>query len=515
MTDTTVPPAPPPKRDPAVGRALIDRFLRVTALQRALGHAHLTDLRTIDAEGWWADDGATSCAQWLSCRTGTPLKTCHEHLRVARKLGECRRLDEEMRIGRLGYSQLRAITRIACPENEEVLAETARYATGHQLATIVSASREQLAALRGKDLEELLRVEFRSRYDGTQEIRVRLRTEDAAIVRRALEVAERVDHGDASPTDAPTPSTAPPTAPVAEPAPAPPASADESDQACWMVDAGPSGDPLDAEGPEDPHEAPPAAAAETEETSRPRWLRPRPEALVNICARYLADAGVTDRPNPFDLMVIIDERTLEDAGRRPIGRCELLDGTPVSTAAARRLACDSSYLEVVVDENGMPIAMGRRRRSVSKALRKALILRDRTCRFPGCNRRGFVEAHHLRHWARGGETTLENLCLLCRHHHSFVHDNDLTIASQEDGSYLFVRPSGEAIPRGPTLPDVGPDPVRQVEALVAERGVRVDALTAVPKFDRDVKPDYAWCVEAVLDRTPGHRFYRPRAAPAA
>jgi hypothetical protein len=214
-------------------------------------------------------------------------------------------------------------------------------------------------------------------------------------------------------------------------------------------------------------------------------------------------------------MVLVDERTLQDSGRRPIGRCELLDGTPLSTAAARRLACDSSYINVIVGPDGVPIAVGRRTRSVSRRLRRALIARDRTCQYPGCARRGFVDAHHIVPWTGGGATTLANLCLLCRHHHTFVHDRDYRIVKLDDGTFVFFEPSGTMVPRGPTLPEIRGDALAEAVARLAADGVTVDASTAVPRTDRDVKPDYSWCVEAVLDRTPGTRWYRPRAAPAA
>jgi len=70
---------------------------------------------------------------------------------------------------------------------------------------------------------------------------------------------------------------------------------------------------------------------------------------------------------------------------------------------------------------GTILSVGRKTRTVPPALRRALDYRDRGCRFPGCGRR-YTDAHHVRHWADGGETSLSNTLLLCRHHHRLVHE---------------------------------------------------------------------------------------------
>jgi hypothetical protein len=79
---------------------------------------------------------------------------------------------------------------------------------------------------------------------------------------------------------------------------------------------------------------------------------------------------------------------------------------------------------------------------VPTALRRALQARDRTCRFPGCENRRFVHAHHIRHWARGGETSLQNLILLCTRHHRLVHEGGYAI----DEKLCFYDPRGRRIP---------------------------------------------------------------------
>ena len=113
----------------------------------------------------------------------------------------------------------------------------------------------------------------------------------------------------------------------------------------------------------------------------------------------------------------------------------------------RRLACDGSVVTIVEDERGTPLDVGRKQRTVSTALKRALFSRDRGCTFPGCSRAHYVDAHHIRHWADGGDTSLENTTLLCTHHHKLLHEGGFTIHRDESGGIYFRRPDGRVIPR--------------------------------------------------------------------
>jgi hypothetical protein len=101
----------------------------------------------------------------------------------------------------------------------------------------------------------------------------------------------------------------------------------------------------------------------------------------------------------------------------------------------------------VDDEHGTPLDVGRKQRTVSTPLRRAVYARDRGCTFPGCERRRYLDAHHLRHWAEGGETRLDNLALLCTHHHRLLHEGGFRVARDADGRLHFERADGRAIPR--------------------------------------------------------------------
>ena len=123
-------------------------------------------------------------------------------------------------------------------------------------------------------------------------------------------------------------------------------------------------------------------------------------------------------------------------------------GIHVSPETARRLACDAATVAMRHGPDGEVLDVGRRTRTISPALRRALASRDRQCRFPGCQHRR-CDGHHVRHWADGGATALDNLLLLCRRHHRAVHEERV----QRDGRCRWgspVRPAGRPpAPRGP------------------------------------------------------------------
>ena len=86
-------------------------------------------------------------------------------------------------------------------------------------------------------------------------------------------------------------------------------------------------------------------------------------------------------------------------------------------------------------------------------MQRALRSRGHGCRFPGCTHDRFVDAHHIRHWANGGETSLDNLTLLCRRHHRLVHEGGFGVERIAAGALRFTRPDGRVIAEHPRLPD--------------------------------------------------------------
>ncbi len=114
---------------------------------------------------------------------------------------------------------------------------------------------------------------------------------------------------------------------------------------------------------------------------------------------------------------------------------------PVAGAAqARRIACDAKVVPVVMGGASEILDLGRTKRTVSVAQRKALHARDRGCAFPGCPRPPkWCDAHHVKHWADGGDTDLDNMVLLCRTHHSLIH-HSLWSITMTGGVPVFIPP---------------------------------------------------------------------------
>ncbi|NKR27838.1 DUF222 domain-containing protein [Rhodococcus hoagii] len=114
---------------------------------------------------------------------------------------------------------------------------------------------------------------------------------------------------------------------------------------------------------------------------------------------------------------------------------------PLSIATARRLACDCHLTPIVMDD-GVPLNLGRTSRTVSKKQRRALIARDHGCAFPGCGTPpAHCEGHHVKHWAGGGPTDLDNLVLLCRYHHQLLHHSHWDVRIGDDRHPWFTPPS--------------------------------------------------------------------------
>jgi len=167
------------------------------------------------------------------------------------------------------------------------------------------------------------------------------------------------------------------------------------------------------------------------------------EALLELTAAALAHSAEDADPVPPRLVVHVDAAALTaDAlsGDAP-GRCELEGGSVIATETARRLGCDAEHV-ACIERDGLPLGVGRARRTVPPRLRRLLEARDdATCRRPGCDNSRRLAAHHRTHWAHGGETSLANLVLLCPHHHRLVHEGGYTIeeGAGEDAGELRIR----------------------------------------------------------------------------
>jgi hypothetical protein len=170
----------------------------------------------------------------------------------------------------------------------------------------------------------------------------------------------------------------------------------------------------------------------------------RVDALAEVCRGWL---DVADRPAVAGERPHVTVTVGAEALQTGSGAPSELDHTgPVSVGTARRLACDASVLRVVMDGRSEPLDVGRRTKVVPPAMRRAVIVRDRRCRFPGCDRpHTWCDAHHIVHWADGGPTAMANLLLLCRPHHRLVHRPGGFRLEVLDGRTVFRRPDGSVL----------------------------------------------------------------------
>ncbi len=181
---------------------------------------------------------------------------------------------------------------------------------------------------------------------------------------------------------------------------------------------------------------------------------------MHIDQRLLSAAAPADRAEPSPVPSPEDD---------PSRRCEI-DGSGSSLAVetARRLGCDASLVGIVDGARGEPLDVGRKTRAIPPPLRRALSARDGGCRFPGCGRTRFTEGHHVIHWADGGETTLDNLVTLCRHHHRLVHEGGFGLEARADCAgrerFVFYRPDGSRVEPNGRLPAVGGGPNPRADA---------------------------------------------------
>jgi hypothetical protein len=172
----------------------------------------------------------------------------------------------------------------------------------------------------------------------------------------------------------------------------------------------------------------------------------RADALGEVCRQWLdrADRPTVGGERPH-LTVTVGADALAESSRE-IPMSEFDHTGPVSPRVARRIACDASVMRVVLSARSEPLDVGRKTPVVPPAMRRAVVVRDRHCRFPGCARpHMWCDAHHVRHWADGGPTAARNLLLLCRRHHTAVHDRGGFRLELVDGRPMFRRPDGSVL----------------------------------------------------------------------
>lgn len=362
----------------------------------AARHRLLECIRQFDESRGWGAQGAVSCAHWLAWRIGLDLGTAREKVRVANALGQLPKIDEALRVGKLSYAKVRALTRVATAANEAKLLDLALAATGAQLERICRGYRGAMNPDR-PCVPEDRGVRKRLLPGGMVKLEIVLSADEADLVLRAVDCAREV--------------------PGHTPAP----------------EAGPATEPKQ----QTPHAD---LSAETPGES-PAWPS-RPDGVVALAAHYLAgNRGQGTGADRYQVMVHVDQDPLAPDG---VLAAILEDGTALSAETFRRIACDCALVATAGDDP-TTMTVGRRTRAIPPAIRRALQLRDHGCRFPGCTHTRFLHGHHVRHWLHGGETSLANLLLLCPFHHHLIHEGGWTIDRDDDGNWLFVAPTGDSV----------------------------------------------------------------------
>jgi hypothetical protein len=169
----------------------------------------------------------------------------------------------------------------------------------------------------------------------------------------------------------------------------------------------------------------------------------RADALARVAESFLAH-DVLESPGT-DRQQIVVHVAAETLRNRSAGCCEIERGPAIAAETARRFACDASVLTLVEGEDGEPLNVGRKTRIISAPLRRLLSARDKGCRFPGCSNARYIDMHHIKHWANGGETRPSNLVSLCRFHHRAVHEEGFNVEILDDGALRFVNERGESV----------------------------------------------------------------------
>ena len=405
------------------------------------GHIHAAEyrllelIRELDQQSPWSTLEVKSCAHWLNFRCGIALGAAREKVRVAHALPTLPAIKSAFRDGKLSYSKVRAITRVATPETEQDWLQVATSATAAQVERIVRRVRQAVSLEDRAAAFALYRNRELQIYPvdgGMWTIQGHLTPEQGAVLRQALDRAME-----------------------------------------WLGE--------------------PRIGGEVPDAAR------QADALVALAERFLALPPGEDETlhtaDRYQVTVHVSAETLrEGAAIDPNDPPETEDGSVIAAETARRLGCDAAVVPLLETAEGEPLALGRKTRTISPALRRALKRRDGGCRFPGCTHTRFVDGHHIRHWADGGETNLDNLVLLCRRHHTLLHEGGYRVV-KDDRDFIFCRADGSIVPEVDDAELAG-DLTRLMHE---QREIGIHAMSGVPSWT-EAHPNFGYITEVLHER---------------
>jgi len=415
-------------------------------------HIHAATFRLLelihefDACEGWAGEGVLSCAHWLNWKCGMALGVARERVRVAHALKDLPKISQTFRKGKISYSKVRAITRVATRKNEKYLLMIAHYGTASHVERLVRNYRsvKRNEALEKAQEQHLTReLSWFVDDDGYWVIRGRLPPETGALVQQVLEQAM-----------------------------------EEQYQELQGVPAGISETDID------------------EVRARPEpiaWRRA--DALVRLATGYRNHSRAQSSSEKYLVHIHTDMETLKQDGTG--AEAEIESGGKICAETTRRISCDSAVVQWLDKHDGQPLSTGRKSRAIAPSIRRALQRRDGGCRFPGCTASHFVDAHHIHHWVDGGETCMENLILLCSRHHHLVHEGGFGLLKLASGEVQFSNQNGNLIPNSSCGRSRGN--ADELFKLNQNRGIRITPKSSQSRWMGE-KMDDQLAVEGLLFR---------------
>ena len=409
---------------------LLDRLeTQITELWGYLNAAtyqFLTLVAEFDRNEAYVRHGLPSTAHWLNWQCGIGMIAARAKVRVARALEHLPEISAGFASGEFSYSKVRAMTRVASPANESVLAHVARFGTASHVEKLVrkyrwTQRRDASKTAQGQHLNRSVHWYFDE--NETFVLNAHLPPEIGALVAQALQAAADVLRESRQ--------------------------RDERNELRQHADA---------------NQFPWSRLSTPNAANRADALRLVAEAFLKARSEEIESTASADR---FQLVVHVDQAVLTrdiDVDASEPHRAELDGGPALALATVRRLGCDCTAAGLVEGRSGEPLDIGRRTRIIPAAINRALRARDGGCRFPGCDRTRFCEGHHVTHWADGGETKLGNLVTLCSFHHTLVHEGGFDVRVTDDGLFVFLRPDGRRIPECGPIPKIEPERFRGIAA---------------------------------------------------
>lgn len=444
---------------------LARRMQSVAASQAQLDHDFCVMVERFDSGDALAHfHGIKSTAHFVAWACSMSAGAAREHVRVARVLPSMPQVAAAFREGRLTYSKVRELTRVAGLVDEDELLRLALEMTASQLARTVAAYRRCAGSRMA--VQHKRRFTTHTLHDGMVRITAVLPPEEAGLVTAAVENAARAAQCVAlDELDERLPATA------------------ETDRAIIRslgdVPAGTPPTPPD-----------------------------RVQGLLDVAASYLD--GQAGEPSDDHTLVVVEvsaEQLDAGAGVDPVdldkGKCHVVGHGAIEPATAQRLTCTSRILPVLMGESREVLKLGRTVRLATRSQRRALRIRDAgVCQFPGCHQTRHLDAHHIVAWSQGGPTNLDNLVLLCRRHHVQCHEGGLRLELAREGGrrrLLVSLPDGKPI-TGTWLEGLRVD---ELDRLIADTLARLAAGEAGPVFPERAGAGFQLqsCVRVLLDNS--------------